>query len=131
MIKNQIVFVGDMVEFKLNNGMAVQGKVASIHICCERRIWGDIADAGVVASAAIDMGDVPNGDVKYYLSIRTNRLKKDMQNYPEVTKNIIWMGIELTTLNYIKENCPEAWFRPLFDPDHPLRKELDALQNNN
>jgi len=55
------------------------------------------------------------------------RWMENMESYPDIAKNIIWMGIEYTALEYIKEKCPEAWFRPLFDKNHPLRKEFEAL----
>lgn len=45
--------------------------------------------------------------------------------YPPMMKALVFMGIEPIALEYIKEKCPEAWFRPIFDKDHPLRKEFE------
>lgn len=53
------------------------------------------------------------------------RWSERTSNYPENLTNIIWMGIEDEALKYIKENCPQAWFRPMFDKEHPLRKEFE------
>lgn len=58
----------------------------------------------------------------------TERWGEDTSYYPPMMKNILWMGIEQKALEYIKENCPEAWFRPVFDPEHPLRKQFEESQ---
>lgn len=51
-------------------------------------------------------------------------------NYPQQLTNIIWISVEQETLEFIKENCPQAWFRPIFDIDHPLRKEFEKQHGN-
>lgn len=53
------------------------------------------------------------------------RWNDNISDYPPMMKNIIWMSIENEALNYIKISCPEAWFRPVFDKDHPLRKQFE------
>jgi len=58
----------------------------------------------------------------------SGRWTDDIVEYPDFMKNILWLSIQRITLEFIKENCPKAWFRPLFDLDHPLRKEFEALQ---
>ena len=56
------------------------------------------------------------------------RWQDKVSDYPPALKGVIWMGVEHETLEYIKENCPEAWFRPVFDKDHPMRKEFESLK---
>ncbi len=45
--------------------------------------------------------------------------------YPQNLTNIIWLSVKHEALEFIKENCPQAWFRPMFDKEHPLRKEFE------
>jgi hypothetical protein len=57
-----------------------------------------------------------------------SRWNEDISGYPLLIRNFLWMDIEKEALNFIKISCPEAWFRPVFDKDHPLRKEFEAMQ---
>lgn len=53
------------------------------------------------------------------------RWSEKTTGYPENLTNIIWLSVEQEALEFIKENCPQAWFRPMFDREHPLRKEFE------
>lgn len=53
-----------------------------------------------------------------------------IDDYPPMLKVTVFMGIEPFALEYIKKNCPEAWFRPMFDRDHPLRKKFEEQQQS-
>ena len=55
------------------------------------------------------------------------RWNEDISEYPPMMKNLIWINIENEALKYIKKHCPEAWFRPVFDNEHPLRKKFEAM----
>ncbi len=57
-----------------------------------------------------------------------DRWGDDSNDYPPICLNLVFMGIEPIALEYIKETCPEAWFRPIFDKEHPLRKEFEATK---
>lgn len=34
--------------------------------------------------------------------------------YPEPFYNVLWVMIKPIALQWIDENCPQAWFRPMF-----------------
>lgn len=44
--------------------------------------------------------------------------------YPDQLYCILFWTVKEQALIWIKENCPEAWYRPVFDPEHPLHSEL-------
>jgi len=54
-----------------------------------------------------------------------SRWTDDIDGYPAPMKVVIYMGIEPIALEYIKEKIPEAWFRPMFDKEHPVRKQFE------
>lgn len=58
-----------------------------------------------------------------------NRWFDSEKNYPDVIKKILRIQVFEEALDFIKKECPEAWFRPIFDKDHPLRKEFDLLNS--
>lgn len=55
-----------------------------------------------------------------------NRWLDNVNEYPEQLKTIVLMGVNHETLKYIKERCPDAWFRPIFDKEHSLRKKFES-----
>ena len=57
------------------------------------------------------------------------RWEDDINGYPPALRNLIWVTVEHEALNYIKLRCPEAWFRAIFDKEHPLRKEFESNQS--
>ena len=59
-----------------------------------------------------------------------DRWSDNINNYPPMLQPIVFMGIEPIALEYIKEKCPNAWFRPMFDKEHPLRKKFEEEQLN-
>ncbi|MBI2046716.1 hypothetical protein HYT26_00940 [Candidatus Pacearchaeota archaeon] len=52
--------------------------------------------------------DIANASMK-------NRWNDDAEGYPPVIFEALWLSIEKHTLEYIKKNCPDAWFRGLFE----------------
>lgn len=56
-----------------------------------------------------------------------NRWGDDINDYPIIMQLMVFKGLEPIALQFIMKNCPEAWFRPIFDQDHPLRKEFETL----
>ncbi len=40
--------------------------------------------------------------------------------YPDCLLSALWLVAKHYALEYIDENCPEAWFRPMFEPNGDL-----------
>lgn len=60
----------------------------------------------------------PNIDMK-------DRWDDDITGYPECMLTVLFIAIKPFALEWIKENMPEAWYRPMFDSEHPLNKEFN------
>lgn len=52
------------------------------------------------------------------------RWADDISDYPDTIIKILWFGAKYTALAYIDENCPKAWFRPMFESE--LKEEVDT-----
>jgi hypothetical protein len=46
-----------------------------------------------------------------------DRWNENVEGYPEVMQNVLWMGVMSYAYEWIKENKPMAWFRPMFNSD--------------
>lgn len=44
------------------------------------------------------------------------------EEYPDPVYNIGWITVKKVAAKWIEENCPDAWFKPMFDSQ--LAKEL-------
>lgn len=53
-------------------------------------------------------------------SVMIGRWSDDVNDYPPVMTNILWLEVEVAALDYIDTNCPQAWFRPMFDRADPI-----------
>jgi len=52
---------------------------------------------------------------------------EDVKGYPEALGNILRITVHQEATKYLIIHCPEAWNRPIFDVNHPLRKEFEAM----
>ena len=43
------------------------------------------------------------------------RWNEDIAGYPPEIVAVLWLSTKHTAREWIAENCPRAWFRPLFD----------------
>ena len=43
-----------------------------------------------------------------------SRLNDSVEDYPPVLLTVCWMGLQKTALDWIDENCPQHWARPMF-----------------
>lgn len=48
-----------------------------------------------------------------------NRWQDQAEGYPPQLLAVLWVSVKDHALEWIDENCPQAWFRPLFDNDNP------------
>jgi len=48
-----------------------------------------------------------------------------VEDYPPTMSVVLSIAIEPIALEWIKDTLPEAWFRPMFDKDHPVRKQFE------
>lgn len=44
-----------------------------------------------------------------------SRLNDPVDAYPAPLLTVCWMGLKKTTLEWIDENCPQHWARPMFE----------------
>ena len=49
------------------------------------------------------------------------RWNDDIEGYPPQLLATVFVGIELTALEWIKKNCPNAWFRACFKTQEATR----------
>jgi hypothetical protein len=56
-----------------------------------------------------------------------NRWGDDVENYPPGLYNVIWAYCKIEALKYIDAHCPQAWFRPVFDPKDPIHAQLNPV----
>lgn len=42
-----------------------------------------------------------------------------IEDYPPFMVKLLWLTVKHHALEYIDSECPEAWFRPLFDEGNP------------
>lgn len=49
---------------------------------------------------------------------------KPTDGYDEMLFGLLWMGIRAVALEYINANCPEAWFKPVFDDNDPIHQKF-------
>ena len=47
--------------------------------------------------------------------VMKNRWNDRVSDYPQVMENIMWLAAKKSALEYIEENCPNAWFKPVFE----------------
>jgi hypothetical protein len=59
-----------------------------------------------------------------------DRWYENVDDYLPMILHLLFNGIEPFVLVYIKEKCPEAWFRPIFDRNHPLRIKYEEENKN-
>jgi hypothetical protein len=50
----------------------------------------------------------------------------EVSGYPDSVYAILWVSAKREALEYIKENCPQAWFRPMFDDEMAKELGLDS-----
>lgn len=50
--------------------------------------------------------------------------KENIQNYPQNLQPMIWNSIKEFAYEWIKINCPETWFRPMFQYTENKKEQL-------
>jgi len=43
------------------------------------------------------------------------RWQDSASDYPEATVNTLWLSVKMSALEWINENAPQAWFKPMFE----------------
>ena len=56
------------------------------------------------------------------------RWNEAIKNYPGTIKSIILFSVNLYASNWIRENKPQAWYRPMFDEEY--RKQVCLAPNH-
>lgn len=44
-----------------------------------------------------------------------DRWNDHIEGYPPQTLTVLWFSVKRVALDYIIKNCPQAWFRPMFE----------------
>lgn len=55
-----------------------------------------------------------------------DRWHEDVSGYPDALQATLWMGVKSYASEWISDNAPEAWFRPMFQYSDA---ELTILMN--
>ena len=51
---------------------------------------------------------------------------ENIHAYPEGLVNVVWVGVKQSAYEWIEENAPMAWFKPMFQyTDKELQKMID------
>ena len=45
----------------------------------------------------------------------SGRWQDDTSDYPAVMINTLWLIVKKTALDWLNENAPQAWFKPMFE----------------
>lgn len=61
---------------------------------------------------------------------KNERWEDQEDNYLQILLRLLFQGLFVDALEYIDKNCPEAWFRPVFDPEHPANVTIKELQSH-
>lgn len=82
--------------------MTIREKVAGMLF--ERGLFESEAQAVIEKYVASEIGKEMSG-----------RMDDGVEDYPESVITVTWMGIKRMALEWIDENCPMHWARPLFE----------------
>lgn len=81
----------------------------------EERLIEMCVDCGMFDTQAKEVLDRVKADkVNEPMKQRWNDAPED---YPEILFNVIWINTKQHALEWIDENLPQAWFRPMFASD--------------
>lgn len=50
------------------------------------------------------------------------RWDDDIAGYPPQMLNVLWFTVKSFAVEWIDENCPQAWFRPLFAGEEAISR---------
>lgn len=73
----------------------------------------EMIDRGMFESQAQEIMDLYVNDPRNLIEVH---IWDDYANdYPNTMKNVLWIGVKEFAFQWIKDNLPEAWFRPMFE----------------
>lgn len=78
----------------------------------EEKIREMLIERGLFENQAQAVIDMAKTDIQNKAMLE--RWSDDVDGYPQSMLNILWLFIEISTLKWIDENLPLAWFRSLF-----------------
>ena len=55
----------------------------------------------------------------------SGRWADDVGEYPAVMQRMVLLTINRYALRWIEQNCPDAWFKAMFDPADPIHQIVD------
>ena len=59
------------------------------------------------------------------------RWLENISDYPEGLVNIVWIGVKKSAYEWIEENAPMAWFKPMFQyTNEELQKMIDEKKHS-
>lgn len=61
--------------------------------------------------------------IKAIPSLSTVHWSGNYESYPQEFLAVLWLQVELTTLEWIDNTCPQAWYRPLFAESSTTERE--------
>lgn len=78
----------------------------------EERFIKKLIDNGMFDSQAKEVMDLAMKNQE--LSLDKIQWTSDESGYPKTLMSTVWLSISLIALDWIDENLPKAWFRPMF-----------------
>ena len=66
----------------------------------------------------------PTNEPMYNRYTRQDRWAEEVSGYPPPLLAVLWLKVRHGALAYIKRECPEAWFRPLFEDEPAAEREF-------
>ena len=71
----------------------------------------------------ISNGLMPDSAEEIMVAVKNNEANKSMterwhesvSHYPNIVLTVVWVSAKKHALEWIDDNCPGAWFRPLFE----------------
>lgn len=69
---------------------------------------------GMFESQAKKVMDIAIPELKELYSANDITFDRPSEEYPSVLYSIIFIAIKPIALKWIEQNCPQAWFKPMF-----------------
>lgn len=78
-------------------------------------LHGELEQNGLNADQIDDIFKLINDDAEFMPEF-IGRWHEPTDAYPPMMKVLVWHSVKILVLKYINDNCPQAWFRPMFLP---------------
>jgi len=78
-------------------------------------LWvrAELQKNGLSETDSVAVLDIAKEDDAFTSTFK-GRWNDDINGYPPMIKSLVWMSLKPIALQWCEDNCPEAWFKPMF-----------------